>query len=220
MSSKTKAPADYSGGNPRPHHQFYRDAGDTLIQVQNAIFKIHRFFLIDHSSVLRDMLSLPQSIKGSESANGTPIVISGDTAKVWELLLASFYRARPMAAMDYTDEECLELLALVHKYGMEGIEEDLISYLEEDQTTEGWVDLILASRIAGCNHLYERALEGLRQSWPLPNLEQAKKIGIEATHALLGWPGCYECGTDRPNPLRCTQCRHLRQDPAYDKRKK
>jgi hypothetical protein len=60
--------------------------------VQNAIFKIHRFFLIDHSSALRDMLSLPQSEETCDGTDQNPLVIPGDLVADWERLLGAFYR--------------------------------------------------------------------------------------------------------------------------------
>jgi hypothetical protein len=58
-----------------------------------AIFKVHTFFLSQHSKVLSDMLKLTKS-EEEENCDGTdarPLVLQ-DKAQGWELLLNSFYR--------------------------------------------------------------------------------------------------------------------------------
>jgi hypothetical protein len=59
-----------------------------------AIFKVHTFFLSQHSKVLSDMLTIAESGEEGKHDDGTddnPLVLQ-DKAKGWELLLNSFYR--------------------------------------------------------------------------------------------------------------------------------
>lgn len=57
-----------------------------------AIFKIHRFFLEQHSKVLGDMCTLPVGKLQPDGTDQSPLVIKGDRASDWELLLRCFYR--------------------------------------------------------------------------------------------------------------------------------
>jgi hypothetical protein len=64
---------------------------NVFLEVENAIFKIHRHFLRKHSPVLNDMLQLPTTTPGQEATDQNPLVLS-DSALGWELLLGCFYR--------------------------------------------------------------------------------------------------------------------------------
>jgi len=99
---------DYSEGVVRRHQILFINSGDFFIQVgvpekgaehglmhlkaENAIFKIHRHFLITHSPVWTAMLS---SLPGGEAGNveEKPWVLDDtDKSAAWELFLSSFYR--------------------------------------------------------------------------------------------------------------------------------
>jgi hypothetical protein len=56
------------------------------------LFKIHRYLLVQHSAVLRDMLELPQAEENGHDPDHEPIILSGDKAGHWELVLSAFYR--------------------------------------------------------------------------------------------------------------------------------
>lgn len=63
-------------------------------QVEDCLFKIHRYFLIRESSVLNTMLTITS---GQEPAEGgsedNPIRMHGDLCVDWERLLAVMYPA-------------------------------------------------------------------------------------------------------------------------------
>jgi hypothetical protein len=98
---------DYSKGTIRRHSELYIETGDLVIQVcdklsvgvvvnvflevEKAIFRIHRHFLGKHSPVLNDMLQLPTTTSGQEATDQNPLVLS-DQALGWELFLGCFYR--------------------------------------------------------------------------------------------------------------------------------
>jgi hypothetical protein len=101
---------DYASGTPRHHHSLYIDDGNIVIQVynlrirvfyssnrltrpkvENAIFKIHRYFLAKYSPVLRDMLNAPQQDGVMDGTDERPIFLTQDRVAGWELLLDSIY---------------------------------------------------------------------------------------------------------------------------------
>jgi BTB/POZ domain len=59
--------------------------------VENAIFKVHRYFLAKYSSVISDMFDSPQGSEGTVGTDDNPLVLTGDTACGWELLLDEIY---------------------------------------------------------------------------------------------------------------------------------
>jgi hypothetical protein len=62
-----------------------------LSKVENAIFKVHGSFLAKQSSVIKGMLGTPQPSTGRDGTDEKPLLLTGDTAAGWELLLESLY---------------------------------------------------------------------------------------------------------------------------------
>jgi hypothetical protein len=62
-----------------------------LLKVENAIFKVHRSFLANQSSVIKDMLGAPQSSTNIDGTDERPLVLTGDSVVGWELLLGFLY---------------------------------------------------------------------------------------------------------------------------------
>jgi hypothetical protein len=83
----------------------------------------------------------------------------------------------------------LSVLEIVHKYCMESFEERIITQLQETNTTQGYVELLAASKIVSSYSLYQKAVEGLVRTNPKPNLEQAKIIGVEAYFEVVSRRG-------------------------------
>ncbi|KIM20847.1 hypothetical protein M408DRAFT_333786 [Serendipita vermifera MAFF 305830] len=185
MNDTNNSTHDYSTGDPRNHHSLYLADADFVIQVENAIFRVHRYFLAKYSSVISDMFDSPQ---GKERAVGTdenPLVLTGDTACAWGLLLEEIYNRNPLEnSKTYSSERLLSLLRIAHKYCMDRLEQTTIEKLKQKQTTEGYVDLIVAAQIIGSDQLYQHALQSLISSIPKPDLTQAKRIGVEAYHTI------------------------------------
>jgi len=169
---------------PGRHGRLYLSSGDIVIQVEETIFKIHRHFLVEHSTILRDMFTLPQ-MKSDEGTDENPLTMPGDTALGWELLLELFYRENPFLPVRYTGDQYFAMFHVAHKYCMETIQAEIISHLEEAKTTGDWINLMLASQLINSERLYDDALQGLIQSEPQPTLEQAKRIGFDAMYAIF-----------------------------------
>jgi len=87
---------------------------------------------------------------------------------------------------------------------MDAIEETLLSDLETKTTTEGYIDLMLASRVIGSDPLYEKALQGLIASEPKPTLEEAQLIGVDAYYAVMSR------SRFKPRDHPCTSCHQTR----------
>jgi hypothetical protein len=79
-------------------------------------------------------------------------------------------------------------LRIAHKYCMQSIEDQIIAKFKAADSTAGYVDLMVAAQITGSQALHQQALQGLRASDRKPDLEEAKKIGIEAYHELMQAP--------------------------------
>jgi BTB/POZ domain len=116
MSATETSDHDYSTGLPRRHHSLYIDDGNLVFQVnglgfivditdlgfkvENAIFKVHRSFLVKSSTVIKDMFDVTQPGETGETTNARPLVLAGDKASAWELLLESHYER-------YSGRKCL-----------------------------------------------------------------------------------------------------------------
>ena len=74
--------------------------------MENAIFKVHRYFLAKYSCVLRDMFNAPQKDGMDDGTDEKPLVLMHDNASGWELLLNAIYDrfAPPMQILaDYSE---------------------------------------------------------------------------------------------------------------------
>lgn len=176
--------ASYDQGQPKKDHYLYFDSGDLVFQAEMAIFRVHSFFLTQHSKVLSDMFEVASNDK--EEKDGTidsPLVLQ-DKARGWELVLSSFYRREPLVAFEYSGKDLLSVLEIAHKYCMDGFEERILAKLNTANTTQEFVDMVLAARIVESYTLHQKAVEGLVRVAPKPNLEQARMIGIDTYHEI------------------------------------
>jgi BTB/POZ domain len=172
--------------------------------VENAIFKIHRYFLAKYSPVLRDMFSAPRQDGAMDGTDERPLVLTQDRAVGWELLLDAIYNrfVSPLlldrlrliitllshilkGARCPSREHTLAMLPIAHKYCMDSVEKAILDHLKRANTTETYVDLMVASQIVNSKPLYQEAVQGLISSKPKLNLSQAKLIGIEAHYAIM-----------------------------------
>jgi hypothetical protein len=95
--------------------------------------------------------------------------------------------------------QLLSILAIAHKYCMDRIEENILEVLNGATSTAEYVDLLVGAQIIGSDSSYQKALEALKISNPKPDLAQAKRMGVEATYAVmeknLTCPSCsYQTG--------------------------
>ncbi|PVF92247.1 hypothetical protein CPB86DRAFT_769623 [Serendipita vermifera] len=176
---------DYSSGELRKHHRLYLEDGSFVIQVEKAIFKIHRSVFSRYSSVIHDMLNVPN---GNESKDGTedrPLILTGDRAAAWETLFSLQYDSPLIHSERLSGGKLLLILSIAHKYCMDSIAQDVIKELKKTFTYNGFVDLVVASRIIDSKELYQDGLQRLIASGALPDTEQAERMGAEATRAVM-----------------------------------
>ncbi|KAF7346698.1 BTB domain-containing protein [Mycena sanguinolenta] len=74
----------------------YHPTGDSIMRVENTLFKIHRFPFVRHSSVFAAMFDLPVGAGDPEgSSDDLPIVLAGETASEFRAVMKYVY-ASPM----------------------------------------------------------------------------------------------------------------------------
>jgi hypothetical protein len=83
-----------------------------------------------------------------------------------------------------SNEQMLSILRIAHKYCMGELEENTLKELDRASTTAEYVDLMVAAQIVDSDSLYQKALQCLITSYPILGLEQAERIGPQATYAI------------------------------------
>jgi hypothetical protein len=82
-------------------------------------------------------------------------------------------------------EKLLSILSIAHKYCMEKITQDVVEELKKATTYDGFVDLVVASQVIDSAPLYQDGMQRLISSGLPPNKEQSRRIGTDATHAVM-----------------------------------
>ncbi|PVF93901.1 hypothetical protein CPB86DRAFT_75195 [Serendipita vermifera] len=77
------------------------------------------------------------------------------------------------------------ILSISHKYCMESLTNDILEELKDTSGYGGFVDIVIASQIIGSEQLYQEGIQRLVSSGRIPTKEQAKRMGAEATHAVM-----------------------------------
>jgi hypothetical protein len=68
---------------------------------------------------------------------------------------------------------------------MDELTKEIIEELRSTSTYEGFVNMVVASRMIGSNQLYKDGVQQLISSEIVPNMEQSKRMGVEATHTIM-----------------------------------
>jgi hypothetical protein len=68
---------------------------------------------------------------------------------------------------------------------MEKLTEDIIEELKNTSSFDGFIDIVVASRIVGSDQLYQYGSKKLISTGKVPNLDQSKRMGIEAVLAVM-----------------------------------
>ncbi|KAG8817318.1 hypothetical protein FRC19_011437 [Serendipita sp. 401] len=185
MAEAKSAAIDYTSGQPRRHHNLYFEDGTLVMQVENAIFKVHRSLLVQYSTVIQDMLSVPSGQTSQDGTDEKPLVMSGDSVAGWGFLLGLQYNSPRNRPKVLKGEDLLTILPIAHKYCMEEIETWIIEQLKETSGYDGFVDLIVASRIVDSDELYQDGLRRLLLTKSFPTLEQAERMGAKTTYSVM-----------------------------------
>ncbi|KAF5350610.1 hypothetical protein D9756_008633 [Leucocoprinus leucothites] len=183
--------------NPVPNVNTY------LVQVENRLFKVHRYHLIQESKVFHDMFSVPTEGAEVEGMNDDrPIRLPDVTVKEFELLLNHLYNllvqsklylpwcqqwliddltcSRPCSGNDNArikanQEDNLSLLGIAHRFVFDGIFQLIVKELEPVT-----VPLITRIRLGQKYELEEwlvSAYETLLARHESLNLDEAAALG-------------------------------------------
>ncbi|TFY66028.1 hypothetical protein EVG20_g5061 [Dentipellis fragilis] len=141
------------------NNRYYFQDGSDIFQVENQLFKVHRFFLQRYSSVFRDILSQTQphstgttGVKGTSDAN--PIRIPQVTTYEFETLMDSFYFTTlydEASLLVTTPAGCFALLRVTHRFKIisDKMQELAIDALNRCQPPVDDVELLAVA--AKCN---------------------------------------------------------------------
>ncbi|KAF7336539.1 BTB domain-containing protein [Mycena sanguinolenta] len=110
--------------SPNRDKDHYHETGDSIIRVENVLFKIHKFPLTHNSSVFATMFNLPVGIGNMEGlSDDIPIVLEGEKAEDLQAVLKYIYAPPVQTQMERITiaalPEIISLVKLSHKYGMD-----------------------------------------------------------------------------------------------------
>lgn len=84
-----------ASSTPSPSSEFWLSDGNVILQAESTQFRVHKSVLSMHSTVFRDMFTVPQPDE-QPKVEGCPIVHLSDAARDVDCLLGAFY-ARPVS---------------------------------------------------------------------------------------------------------------------------
>ncbi|KAI0089228.1 hypothetical protein BDY19DRAFT_944766 [Irpex rosettiformis] len=93
--------------------QYYFEDGNVVILAEITIFRVHKGILSLHSSVFKDMLSLPQPV-GAETVDGCPLIRIPDAAFRVQWLLDTMYRGSTTHLLHATPSQRITIQTLYH----------------------------------------------------------------------------------------------------------
>ncbi|PVF93899.1 hypothetical protein CPB86DRAFT_835133 [Serendipita vermifera] len=185
MEENQLSPQSHLSGEIQNYHSLFFEDGTLLLQVENIIFKVHRSILSRYSTVIRDMIDKSNKTSHDNNIEEKLLVLNGDSPVGWELLLGLQYNGPRITSDGFIGEDLLSILTITHKYDMQEIERDVIKELEKNSTYGGLIDLIVASKIVNSDEIYQDAIRRLISLNGSLKLEQAKRIGAEATFSIM-----------------------------------
>ncbi|KAH9042759.1 hypothetical protein EDB85DRAFT_1916726 [Lactarius pseudohatsudake] len=119
--------------NPEPavrHELYFFPDGDTIIRVEDSVFRIHRFFLTRESNHFWSMfLTTVPCLVPPGSSELNPVMLSGATSEAFADLLWVFYNCE-YSIYSATLEKWKRILALARKWGFFRVEKLCVRELE------------------------------------------------------------------------------------------
>jgi len=112
------------------HSQYHISSGDVVFQVENQLFRVHRYFFVRESDYFRDMLCM-QSSTGTElegHSDARPIELPEVTAIDFARFVWVFYDQKYQH--DASIEEWASILHLAHKWSFAEVKQLAIRKLE------------------------------------------------------------------------------------------
>ncbi|KAH9072804.1 hypothetical protein EDB83DRAFT_131732 [Lactarius deliciosus] len=117
--------------DPVRHELYFFPDGDTIIRVEDSVFRMHRFFLTRESNYFWSMFltTVPCHVHpGSSESN--PVVLSGATSEAFADLLWVFYN-REYSIYSATFEKWTRILGLARKWGFFRVERLCVQELQK-----------------------------------------------------------------------------------------
>ncbi|KAF8209913.1 hypothetical protein K438DRAFT_1497631, partial [Mycena galopus ATCC 62051] len=101
-------------------NEYYYSSGDSVIRIENTLFKVHKPFLTYNSAVFATLFDLPGVTGRAEGlSDDLPIVLEGETAENFRIILKYVY-ARFIASVSIAAlAEMISLVQSAHKYEMD-----------------------------------------------------------------------------------------------------
>ncbi|KAJ7163147.1 hypothetical protein C8R46DRAFT_1352927 [Mycena filopes] len=121
---------------------YWFNDGNIILQVESTQFRVAKSVLARHSSVFRDMFTVPLPAD-ERTIEGCPVVVlSGDTAQDWAILLAEMYPSRLVSSM-VCAMNLAAILRLSKKYDLSLFREDCLDRLKTEFPTilQEYIDL-------------------------------------------------------------------------------
>ncbi|KAL0579426.1 hypothetical protein V5O48_002597 [Marasmius crinis-equi] len=131
-----------AGSTPVEHDaDFYIPEGNTVIKVENTLFKVHRYILSRDGSAFEGMFSLDHIRSGTANegdSDNNPIILHGDTPEEFRALLWSLY-ALPAEVFQMPSTQSdvvrfIHLARIAHKYSFRSTENWALHVLTVCQT--------------------------------------------------------------------------------------
>ncbi|KAI0827713.1 hypothetical protein BC628DRAFT_1418325 [Trametes gibbosa] len=176
----------------RRHPKYYLNGGDLYIQVENYVYRVHRYFFERESAWYRENLAAETPLDQAPSSNGTseanPFVLHGVLPEDFSKFLWVFYNPK-YTLYDAALDDWIVILKLASSWRFEEVKQlctrelekfDLppVQKIELYQTYDLERDLLVPSLQALC----------ARQE-PL-TLEEGRAIGLETTLLLAAAREC------------------------------
>nr|GAT43099.1 predicted protein [Mycena chlorophos] len=134
--------------------KYWLEDGNVILQVQSTQFRLHKSFLAIHSSVFRDMFSLP--LPADEPLiEGYPLaVLHGDTSEDWVHLLDAMFPDECFLDKPPFLDAVAGILRLGKKYDIPAFRKQCLERLKRQFPTtleEYDEDIVVISRLQGTN---------------------------------------------------------------------
>ncbi|KAF7297720.1 BTB domain-containing protein [Mycena kentingensis (nom. inval.)] len=132
---------------------YWLDDGSLVIQVESTQFRVARSMLATHSTVFRDMFSLPPPPADEPLIEGCPVVVlPGDKSEDWKHLLDAMYPKNCFEDEYPSLAAVSAILRLSNKYDIPTFRQQCIQRLKKnfpttlegyEETIDEWLDVFL-----------------------------------------------------------------------------
>ncbi|THH19335.1 hypothetical protein EW146_g1806 [Bondarzewia mesenterica] len=164
--------------SPNPilrHHDWYLSDDMSIFLVENRLFRIHQYFLVQNSPVLRDMFTLPLNVSDNDkdkeiegSLDSKPISLPGVTILEFESLLKFFHQSM-LDNFSMPVESWVALLSISHRFDIANICTRAIEMVfSETSPLDAVEQTVIATKFdIPAHHLFHAAKELIERSHPL-----------------------------------------------------